>query len=222
MNQHLKINTLGIVLLGDFNPTIIQPFWLASKGLIRDTDAENAVIEHILKQSVKFSLSWAKIEVTTSHFSITTDQESFFEPLRDLVLGVFKLLKETPITSLGVNHIYTFSLPDKKTFYEFGNKIAPLSNWDSFLNSPKVLQVEIIEETREDNYNGYFRVHIQPAAAELKLDNSIVFSINDHITLKKDETGQKGELLTYLRNEWNTSFAKANKIPKQLWDKIQF
>jgi hypothetical protein len=38
---------VSIVLVGNFNPAIFQPAWLAAKGLIRESEASAAVVEVI-------------------------------------------------------------------------------------------------------------------------------------------------------------------------------
>lgn len=51
LDKYLKIETLSVVFIGDFNPVIIQPFWLSQKTLIRDDEAENAKVEVIHNES---------------------------------------------------------------------------------------------------------------------------------------------------------------------------
>ena len=56
----LEIETFSIVFVGDFNPVILQPFWLANKGLIRESEATNAKVEVIHNEVVKFELATKK------------------------------------------------------------------------------------------------------------------------------------------------------------------
>ena len=60
----LEINVCTIAVLGDFNPIIFQPSWMAMKGIIGEGEAEGAKVELIHKDLVRFSLDWAEIEVT--------------------------------------------------------------------------------------------------------------------------------------------------------------
>jgi len=47
LNDYLQIHAISIVFLGDFNPKIIQPFWLVNKKLIREQEGTEAKIEVI-------------------------------------------------------------------------------------------------------------------------------------------------------------------------------
>jgi hypothetical protein len=56
-SQNRKIYLLSIVFIGDFNPSIIQPFLLRAKNLIikeEEEEAENAVINVIHHELVRF------------------------------------------------------------------------------------------------------------------------------------------------------------------------
>jgi hypothetical protein len=97
--ESLQIKTMSIVLIGDFNPVIIQPFWLASRKLIREQEAQNAHVEIIHNELVKFELDWVSIEITKNRFEAKSSQEPYFDPMRDLCVGIFEFLRETPIKS---------------------------------------------------------------------------------------------------------------------------
>ena len=64
LNDYLQIYNLSIVIAGEFNPIITQPFWLSSKKLIREQEAQNAKVEIMHPEVVKFSLDWVKVEAT--------------------------------------------------------------------------------------------------------------------------------------------------------------
>ena len=57
-----EIYTLELVILGNFNPVIINPFWLVNKGLIRESENNKPEILH--SQISRFELDWLKVEVT--------------------------------------------------------------------------------------------------------------------------------------------------------------
>jgi len=105
LNNYLQIHTASVVFVGEFNPVIIQPFWLANKKLIRDQEAQDAKVEIIHNEIVKFEIDWARFEITKDRFEIRTSQEPYFEPMRDLVISIFEILKETPISALVSNNL---------------------------------------------------------------------------------------------------------------------
>ena len=77
------IYSLSIVLIGNFNPVIISPCWLASKGLIREIEAETARVDVIHSEVTKFELDWFSFESTQARIDFKTNRESHFNILRD-------------------------------------------------------------------------------------------------------------------------------------------
>lgn len=214
----IQVRTLSLVFLGDFNPVIIQPFWLAEKKLIKEQEAVGINVELIHNELAKYELSWASLEITKKRFELRTSKEPYFDPLKDLLISIFSILNETPINALGINHIFHIGLPDKERYYEFGNKLAPLKIWDEILSNPRVLQLEVTEESRKDGLPGYLRVKINPS--DQKIQYGVSININDHYSIQPGATGRKGELLTTLKENWVLSNNKAFEIVENLWDKI--
>ncbi len=98
-----KIQGHTIVLLGNFNPKIFQPIWFSTEELLQKQEAEKANIEIIHPDVTIFSLDWLRVTVTPERFSAETTQESYYEAVRDLIIGTFSLLRHTPITKMGIN-----------------------------------------------------------------------------------------------------------------------
>lgn len=216
LEKYLKIETLSVVFVGDFNPVIFQPFWLASKNLIGEIEANEANVEIIHKEVVKYELDWIKIEVTKNRCQFKTSKEPYFEPLKDLAVGVFKILRETPIKSFGINYIYDLSLIDEKKYYDFGNKLSPLNLWDGQLNDPRLISIEIKEETRRDNQNGYRRVRIMPS--DQKIPFGVTVNVNNHFDLHSE--GSKIDALPHLVKNWEESSIQSKNIVRSLFAKI--
>lgn len=219
IKEKLQISIINIVLIGDFNPIIFQPAWLANKGLIRENEADSVNLELIHKELVRYKLDWAELEITNSRFYIQTSKEAYQESIRDLVIGIFKTyLKETPIKALGINHLLHYQLSEQERF-NFGNKLVPLNNWNEFFTDPKVLEVEILDNKRLDNNNGYYRVSITPS--DLIPKDGVVINFNDHFSIKESESGTKGEIVKILEDSWESSLKMANDISEYLWKKVQ-
>lgn len=216
LKDKLQIYTLSVVFIGEFNPVIIQPFWLANKKLIREQEAEDVKVELIHNELVKFSLDWAYFEITKNRFEIRTSKEPYFEVVKDLATSIFKILKETPVKVLGINHIKHYTLNDEQLL-NFGNKLSPLDNWTEFLSDPKMLQLEIIEQKRKDGLNGHIIVKIQPSN---QVSKGVLININDHYSIKEEENGRNGEIVKILQENWNKSYNLANDIPESIWKKI--
>ncbi|QZT35654.1 hypothetical protein K5X82_10000 [Halosquirtibacter xylanolyticus] len=210
MDRYLQKESLSIVFLGEFNPVILQPYWLKNKELIREEEAKNAKVSVIHNELVKYELDWVGIEVNKHRCEFTTTKSPYFEPLKDLASSVYKILRETPIKSLGINHIYDLALPNAEKYYEFGNILCPLNNWTDSLNDPKLLQLEIFEKERKDNKNGHLRVKIAPS--EPKILYGVNFNINDHYMVESGSLGTNLEMVEMLEANWNDSIERAKSI----------
>lgn len=218
MKEYLQISSLTIVLVGDFNPAIVQPFWLANKKLIREQEGKDAKIDVIHNELSQFDISIGSIQVTNDKFIIGTSNEGFYEPVRDLVIGTFKTLSETPIRAIGLNHIFHFSFPTEKQYIEFGNRLVPLSPWQKFFVEPRILDLEIIDRKVKDRDHGYYRIKIQPSSEKLTTPYGVVFSINDHYDVGgKQEDERNGTLIKQLQENWSSSLKKANETIDAIW-----
>src|SRR3954447_8551355 len=61
-----------VVLLGNFNPSIFQPRWMATVGLLGDEEAKSAKISLIAQDTAIFEVGeWLAIHVTTERFQAT-------------------------------------------------------------------------------------------------------------------------------------------------------
>lgn len=217
LSDFIQKTTLSIVILGDFNPVIIQPFWLVNKKLIRELEAVDSKVELIHNEFVKYTIGdWCSIEILKDRVSIITSKELYFLPLKDLISNIFSILIETPIRSFGINHTMHFQLSSKEQYYNFGNKLAPLSNWSNFLNDPRVLNVEIVEEKREDGLKGTYKVKISPS--DIGSDNTILISTNDHFDLGKETNANL--FVKLINDNFDSSINRARSVVENIWDNI--
>ena len=209
LKENRKINELSLIFAGNFNPVIIQPFWLVNKGLIREVEGENAKVEIIHDEIVKFNLDWLSIKVTKSRLELRSSQEQYFEPLKDIAQGIIKILSETPVYSFGINHIRHYTLDSDKQYYDFGDKIAPLKNWTELAPNPKLLTSEFLLEKNETHA---IRLRIQPSDFLRDTKNSIMSNINDHYPVFEEKPKTNNLfLLNTLEQNWFLSFLFANK-----------
>ena len=76
----------SIVLVGDFNPPILNPDWLAARGLIREEEAQDAKGVGVISQDLTaFSTAWLELEVTRERFAAHTSDPSNVATLSELV-----------------------------------------------------------------------------------------------------------------------------------------
>src|SRR3712207_1383849 len=109
MQLQVGLEGATVVLLGSFNPAIFHPAWFAANGLIREEEARAAEIEIVHPNAAVFRTEWLVIESARDRFLATTILDAYYEPLRDLVVGVLDLLSHTPLTAMGLNRDFHYS-----------------------------------------------------------------------------------------------------------------
>lgn len=210
------VDTASIVLIGSFNPGIYHPAWFQKQELLQDVEIEKPVIEIINNDIAIFTAAWLRIEVTGSKFIAATEDESKFNPLRDLVIGTFRLLDQTPIQVIGMNREIGFELCSLDEWHEVGHALAPKNIWQkiSLIHDPGMLSL-VMQSNRKDEYEGKFNVTVKPL---FKKQNTVSVAFNNHIELKKNDN----DLLTaekaceVIEAEWEKSLSHSLKVATQL------
>lgn len=217
-----EIYELVIVFVGDFNPSIISPSWLAYKNLIQENENKRSKVHVIHNELSKFELDWCELEITRNRFLLRTIDQSKFEPALDLVASVFQLLNETPISSLGINHIFHYRLKSDQ-YLNIGKKLAPFENWKEVLDEPRLLLIEMKEEPRKDEFHGLYRIKLNPSE---RIDKyGISLNINDHyqldpLTGSDPERRRAEEFVSLLISAWKHSKEKAFSVTDNLWKNL--
>ncbi|AEB09813.1 hypothetical protein [Desulfobacca acetoxidans] len=209
ITDQIVIQGLSIVLLGDFNPKIFQPAWFAQENLIRAPEAEAADIKIINPEIVIFELEWLELQVTRDRCLFGTTQEAYYEVVRDLCLGTFKLLRHTPIQKMGINRNYHFRMNSVEEWHAFGHKVAPKELWISVLKTPGLASLTI-QGMREDDLKGYIRVKVEPSK---RAHPGIYIQVNDHYEVEEASTSIGCEkIINIIESLWNKSKEKAELI----------
>lgn len=214
----LEVVEHAIVLVGDINPMIFQPYWLALKGLIQESESENASVQIIHNEIVKFNLDWASFEINRKRFQIRTTNESHFLVAKDIVISIFKILKHTPLEHLGINSIFHYSF-EAKDYLEVGKRLAPFNNWEGIMEDPRLMELEMKEQPRKDSYDGHYLIRVSPS--ELIQTNGVSININDHF--KNNSKPAKGSeyILSILSDNWANSIEKSKKATDILWKNLK-
>jgi hypothetical protein len=214
MQPQPAIQGASIVLRGDFNPTIFHPTWLANQGLIRPQEAEAADIKIIHQQVTQLEVEWLRMGVTTDRFSVTTNQEPYYEPLRDLVIGIFNLLVQTPLRVVGINRHFHYRLESEDAWHMVGNRLVPKQDWQETLERPGMLSLSV-EGRRPDDLEGYIRVKVEPSSRELF---GVFIEINDHYILPSapESPTSAQEAITIISEQWSQSMQRGLQIAEKV------
>jgi hypothetical protein len=100
MAANVVAREVSIVMVGNFNPAILHPLWFSSQKLIKRAEAEAAEIELVHREMALWHTEWFKLNVVPERLQLRCEQEAYFEPARDLALGVLMLLEHTPVRAL--------------------------------------------------------------------------------------------------------------------------
>lgn len=201
------IQGMSIVFLGDFNPKIFQPAWFAQENLIRAQEAEAADIKIINPEIVIFEFEWLSVQITRDRCIFGTTQEAYYEIVRDLCLGTFKLLRHTPIQKMGINRDYHFKMNSLEEWHAFGHKVAPKELWNNILKTPGLTTLTI-EGMREDGFKGYIRVKVEPSK---RVHPGIYIQVNDHYETEEPLIGCEN-IISILESSWIRSNDKSELI----------
>jgi hypothetical protein len=204
-----EITGASIVLLGSFNPAIFHPAWFQSHELIRTQEAESAQLDITHPEVSSFSTDWFKVSVFVKRFVAETADAHHFEPLRDLVLGIFKLLEHTPASKMGLNRDMHFRIPSRERWHGFGHLVAPKKPWQKIMSEPGLISL-VMQDTRKDP-PGFIRVKVEPST---KVEHGVYIQINNHYEAKEKEG-----LLNFmeiLKKSWAEVLENSEKIAEQL------
>lgn len=205
-----ELEGVSIVLLGNFNPSIFQPAWLAAHELIRKEESDVAQGVVFSRELAAFTADWLTLQVTQERFDASTADAAHFEPLRDLVLGIFTLLEHTPFDKMGLNRQMHYRMATEEQWNAFGDFLAPKAAWGQIMTKPGLRSLTI-EGSRDDA--PLARIHVK-AEPSTKIHPGIFISTNEHHVASGAGAGK--ELLTVLQSSWTRSQAYAKRVAEHL------
>lgn len=214
-----KTEGINITVVGSFTPYMFRPTWFARHNLISLEETKSEIGAVIVAENLAhFNLSdWLSIHVEERRFQASTNQPQKYEALRDVVVGTFRLLGQTPLNQLGINHEYHYQLPSKEIWNNLGHRLAPKEDWRDLLGEPGMLILEM-QGKRNDDYNGYIRVKVE---SEHPDSFGVGIRVNDHYELRsgstEDDFSAAVTLLSeVLFNNWQSSATLAKKVADKI------
>lgn len=209
-NWTCEIEGTSVVLLGNFNPSIFQPAWLAAHGLIRAEEAETAKIHVVHPQLSSFTAEWLTLQVTEDKFGASTSDVAHYEPLRDLVLGIFALLEHTPFSQMGINRQMHYKMPSEEFWDDFGHFLAPKAAWQDILVQPGLRSLTI-QGLRKEIPDATMYVKVEPS---VKVHFGVYIETNEHRETSGTDAAKK--LMNTLKDSWQGSQAYAKRLAEHL------
>ena len=215
MQPQLRIQGTNIVIRGAFNPAIFHPSWLATQGLIRLQEADAAEIEIVHPQVTIFNAEWLRMAVTVDRFQVATTQVPYYEFLRDLAVGIFDLLRHTPLTVLGINQDFHYQLQSESAWHRVGHQLAPKEHWSAVLSGPGMKRLEM-QGKRSDDFKGYILVKVEPSVRVTP--HGLYISVNDHYELPSasESPASAEEAIEILSEQWMDSMQRGLQIAERI------
>jgi hypothetical protein len=186
----------SIVLLGHFNPGLIQPNWLETQGLFegREIKVGDAIVTPPV---TTLNLGWLVVEVLEQRASFTTTEEATSAGLlRDFVVDLFRILEHTPVSAIGMNQFQHFGLPDGA----WDRLIAKLGPSDLLQDALPGAATKSLrwDAPREDGLAGHRALTLEPS---VRLAGGAWVSWNSHVDLGADKRGS--DAVAVLEQRWD-------------------
>lgn len=206
----------AVVLLGSFNPRIFEPLWFSRNGLIADAEAEAAEIQLVDSDFCHLALPWVDFTVLDSKLQMATTPETVNDAqLRDLVVGILRLLPHTPVTQGSIHHRADLQLSTEPEWHEVGHRLAPKALWEGILEEPGMFDFAMLGK-RPDDLEGAIKVRIRPSPV---VHPGIFMNVNDEfIPPTPDENGTSTADLVF--GLWPEAEQRATEIRTQLLERL--
>jgi hypothetical protein len=161
--RSLEKESASITMVGSFNPSIFQPRWLGSRGLMRPEDADSATIGIIQAQVADFQTEWFRIQVLQNRFLLQSLDATHYGPLRDLAAGMFVLLSHTPVSRIAMSRWFHYKMESAEEWHEYGHKLAPKELWFPLIEAPG-LRSMVMQGRRKGVSDGDLFVKAEPSS----------------------------------------------------------
>ena len=206
-----EVSGQSVVLVGSFDPTLVQPQFLLEKGLVRESDLSSLKIETMIPDVAALSFSWLSIVVERTKITAsTTLTYPAPEPVRDFILDLVKEMRSSRLTALGINSDHHFQARDVQVWHRVGDRLAPKEGlWDQVLTNPGMQAIWVRGE-RDDRFDGYILVRVEPST---RISNGIYVQVNDHFEITANEADAAPHaLLARLTDQWSASSQRSDRI----------
>lgn len=220
---------VSFVALGHFNPGIFHPEWFRRHDLVadEDLDPEQINFEVVHPEVTRFS-SWFNIEVTPARLVLSTKKIAKSQSLRDLVADIFRILCETPVTSIGMNRTFRYSCASDEAWHNIGHTLAPRKVWlksaPNASHNPGDVGMRSVEMQlkRWDVFSehGYLRIYVAPIA--FRPQPEAAFRYNDHIEYKAyAATNASTSIAEVVTEHWDRFMLESKRMIDDLLTNIE-
>jgi len=179
-----EIEQTSIVVLGRFTPSLFSPSWMRFHNLFGEDETRNSTVEVIIPPLAVFATDWMKMEVREDRLVVTTMMSQEVGRLRDLAIGLFRILSETPVSAMGINRDVHWSTPTGDHYHALGDSLAPKTFWTKAMKLPGMTSLTV-QGVRDDGWLGHVQMTVQPSITIKPY--GLYSQVNDHFSLRRTE-----------------------------------
>jgi hypothetical protein len=212
-----KIHTqmTSVVLGGSFNPRIFEPLWFSRNDLVPPQEANEAEVQLINREFCHVNFGWVDLVALEDRLQVKTTSETVNDgQIRDLLVGVLRLLPHTPIEVGSIHHRAEIAMASEEEWHNVGHALAPKVLWEGVLDEPGMFDFAM-QGVRPDELEGAIKVRIQPSQV---VRPGIFLNVNDEFLMPSADGGtDAAELLDGL---WPEAEGRALEIRSKLLERL--
>lgn len=215
------VQGFSIVFVGAFNPAILNPDWLAARGLLRTEEATAAEVVVITPDLTVFKAAWLELEVTRERFIATTRDPSNLLGLSEVVAGIFGYLEHTPLRQMGLNTRSHYPIGSLDEWHALGDMLVPKDTWRDVLPGDRAdglpgLRSLTVQGIRPDAPSKFVNFTVEPS---VRLQPGLYVASNEHFEANDPNT--PADLLDHLRACWEPAVEFAQQIANHLVSRVE-
>lgn len=178
----LAADGMSIIVPGSYHPLPVSPRWLLDQGLIGQADYDARDIQLFVPNEVAtFKVGAFQVHCQSDRLAASTEDESEFERLRDLVSGMLRSLPDVKISQLGINRSVHFFASDAGSWNAIGDSLVNNNMWGDVLPLSG-MRAAIFWGVRADKYAGRVQVQVEPS---FRYPRAVYVTYNDHYELTR-------------------------------------
>lgn len=198
----------NITLVGSFSPRILHPAWFVRHDLLPSEAESGSTIQVVSNDFTSFETEWFALECAPQRLTFHTKSTPVIEAVRDLVVGVLKVLDSTIVEKIGLNTLAHYALEGETAWNRFGHRLVPKDEiWAPILERPGMRTV-VVQGVRPDAHRGHVLVKVEPS---VHVKSGVYIETNDEY-VAPDDTETAKWACDILSDEWDASRNRASKI----------
>jgi hypothetical protein len=176
--------------------------------LIGQLEYDDSDVQIISPEITQFRCGWLVCSVTRDTMQFSTSNEEEFERLRDAMVGVLRILENTPIAAMGINRFVHFGIETPERWHSVGDTLVPKNYWEDVLILPGLRNLTLYG-VRPDKQAGRIQIAIEPSN---RMPHGIEVTHNDHYDLRLVDSQPTDRDLAFITTTETAESASPDKI----------